>query len=1407
MKMMSRTAFGVNVLRRLGQNMRRVLPAVLLNVLAMGAQAATITWGSATTISGDADVATGGVKLYAYCWGTAATVNGVAFTATKATGNVGTDLSLSSAFTATNSTTFGASGTPYDSLTANYKNIIKGAVYGSASAGTVTLRNLVVGRSYTVQIWVHDGRAGTEGAATRYEDVTSGPRLYYYAGGTGSSPAGGVGQYAVGTFTADATTQGVTLTPGGGTTASVQLNAIQVRDNASTDGVWNTNTSALNWGTAGNWLNNVIAGDVAATADFGKVNISTDPTVVNLEANRTIGNLIFGDTDTSAASAAGWSLSGNTLTLSASSPKITVNALGTGKSVQISSILAGSNGLSKDGTGMLVLSGNNSFSGNITLSYGTLQATHSGALGSGTKTVVSTAGNGILQLDGTAGNLDFASIGVDLSGSRIRNVAGDNRIGGRLGAAIGAGTGYIECNGGTLTIAGNVRSVNSGGRVLNFSGTSTGTNTISGLIENGVSMFSLEKDGVGLWIIAGSGNTYTGTTKIVSGTLAVASIANGGVACSLGSGLAAPERLIFDGGTLSYIGATAMSDRAFTINGGKTATIDVTNSTATLTLAGATGTATSGALVKIGAGTLTLSGANTYSGGTVVSNGTLVLSAANAGGTGDLTVANGATCTVTSVSSALADTATVSLGVSAVMSLGAGVIETVRFLNIDGVQQVSGTWDATRDPVHFSGTGSLLVLEGAARPDADGIWSKLSAGIWGDTNNWLNSSVASGKDRKATFGQATGVTVTQDIPALTNGALVFATGGYVIQGGALTLDATSGKPSVTVSNSVSTQISTALAGTAGLAKQGPGTLVLAGSNNYAGGTDVREGTLQVAVGGTLGTAGTVTLGTGASGTLGTVGHLTNQTDLTVGALSVQQNTATLLGADVAQLAVAADKTLTVASLDVGLLGSGVRTALATGSAGQGGRLTVSGDVRIGKQNTGNSYQAVNLSGLSVFTAGNGAGNFWVGYGGYNEATLILAGTSNQINVTTISVGETDASQNSGLNNILNLGAGENVLHATTIRMGTQKASGVLRFAGATGSVKMTGAGGSGSVTSLIVGDHSGASYQQGGLGNQLLLAGHPATINATSLIINRKASTSGGNMNSVVTFDTGTFTVGGISMGVSTAMGTTNTATGNITVGTDAASTGVMDVTTDVVLADNDSTSTLGVSGELVIKGGTMTVGGNILDKSTTATGTSTTKLTLEGGTLNLTDGRIGGTGASGDRMIGTLNFRSGTLKNVQEINNGAALIKTTAGLLTLSGTNTYSGGTIVSNGTLKVASDKALPTPGTVSLSSGATLDIAGASPAGARITAAAFAGFGGTVRLSTTDRLVVQGNLSGTCTFSLSDPQNLNQAQSYILATFGGTPPTSLTLDNVPKPWVLKVVAGEVRLVWAGATYISFF
>jgi len=134
--------------------------------------AASITWGTPTTISGDTDVTNSGNLLYAFTGGTGATVNGVAFTA----GNSGTtwvNVSLSG-FGNDFPTVFGsgANVSPWSGLSSAYKTVLAGAAWGGASAGTVTLNGLTSGHSYLVQIWASDNRGGVE--ATRSEIANGG---------------------------------------------------------------------------------------------------------------------------------------------------------------------------------------------------------------------------------------------------------------------------------------------------------------------------------------------------------------------------------------------------------------------------------------------------------------------------------------------------------------------------------------------------------------------------------------------------------------------------------------------------------------------------------------------------------------------------------------------------------------------------------------------------------------------------------------------------------------------------------------------------------------------------------------------------------------------------------------------------------------------------------------------------------------------------------------------------------------------------------------------------------------------------------------------------------------------------------------------------------------------------------
>jgi autotransporter-associated beta strand protein len=162
----------------------------------------------------------------------------------------------------------------------------------------------------------------------------------------------------------------------------------------------------------------------------------------------------------------------------------------------------------------------------------------------------------------------------------------------------------------------------------------------------------------GLLALTGTVNTYAGQTRIDDGVLEVSALANSGSASSIGTGTTFPTIIVGGSattGTLRYVGSgTAVTNRDVSIGAGggriesegfgpmlftagtfNTLSPSVTTFS-TLTIAGGnsgtntirgviqnTSTSASLALVKDGTGTWILTGANTYSGGTIVSAGTL----------------------------------------------------------------------------------------------------------------------------------------------------------------------------------------------------------------------------------------------------------------------------------------------------------------------------------------------------------------------------------------------------------------------------------------------------------------------------------------------------------------------------------------------------------------------------------------------------------------------------------------------------------------------------------------------------------------------------------------------------------------------------------------------------------------
>ncbi len=376
------------------------------------------------------------------------------------------------------------------------------------------------------------------------------------------------------------------------------------------DGTWNVDTNGT-WSTAGNWTPGIADGS-GFTANFTN-NITADRTV-SLDTDRTLTNVVFGDSDTSTAGS--WILDNNgvgtnNLILAGTTPTITVNALGTGKTATISAIIEGSAGLTKAGAGTLVLTGANTFTGGITISAssGTLRATRNAtssinAISTG---AVSIGAGSTLLIDiaKTANTAD--AIGNTFSGdgnltlnfasgttARTTSIAVANLSGvnGTLRLSSAGTTADKLATTGTFNASSTSLIIDSGNTYFN---NSAGTATFKDITVSGTG----NNENFGAIRLANSakiaGNiTLAGSTSITSGNT------SGLISGNITSGAAGTQTL-----SMGINGKATGSGTISGIIGGGTGTIALTTDQ--------------------GGTVLTLSNANTYTGATTITRGVLIL--------------------------------------------------------------------------------------------------------------------------------------------------------------------------------------------------------------------------------------------------------------------------------------------------------------------------------------------------------------------------------------------------------------------------------------------------------------------------------------------------------------------------------------------------------------------------------------------------------------------------------------------------------------------------------------------------------------------------------------------------------------------------------------------------------------
>jgi len=442
---------------------------------------------------------------------------------------------------------------------------------------------------------------------------------------------------------------------------------------ATITATWNVDANG-NYGTAGNWNPATVPDGAGTTAIFGS--IITAPRVVNIEATHTVGEIDF-----SPNSGTSYTLSGvGTLILNNSGSPAVIKDLNASNTISapmsmvaglnttvtnstdvltFSGALSGTGPLTKDGAGILALTGPNSYFGGTTISNGTVRINSASSLGdvSGTANLSGAANtptlealnsittsrnftvagaNPVIQVDGTSSTYEIDGLISDgaSSGSLTKTGAGtltltnnDTYSG---STTISAGVLQLGAGGTSGSVAGNI--VNNASLVLNRTDAYTLGNLVSGtggLIQAGSGAVSLS-----------ASNTFSGSTVLTSGTLITANSAalqnstlnynNQGGVLSFGSLTAA---------TLG--GLTGSQNLPLLNTSGSAVSLTVGNNGLGSTYSG--GFSGAGALTKVGAGTFILTGSSSYAGGTSVNGGILRIDAGGSVSTaGVSTAASGA---------------------------------------------------------------------------------------------------------------------------------------------------------------------------------------------------------------------------------------------------------------------------------------------------------------------------------------------------------------------------------------------------------------------------------------------------------------------------------------------------------------------------------------------------------------------------------------------------------------------------------------------------------------------------------------------------------------------------------------------------------------------------------------------